>query len=145
LIGRVTRVTDGDTITVTTPDVPKLTVRIIGVDTPETRDPRKPVQCYGPESSERAKRLLNGATVRLVDDPTQSLVDRYSRDLRYVEVRSHDGSYVDYGRSTLADGYGRVYVYQNDRFERAGDYDSAQRSSKQGQLGLWGPPCNGGL
>ncbi len=62
----VTDVVDGDTIKVSNGK----TLRLIGVDTPETVDPRKPVQCFGREASARAHALLDGARVQLEYDPT---------------------------------------------------------------------------
>jgi micrococcal nuclease len=78
---KVVRVVDGDTIVVDGGTGPQ-TVRLLGIDTPETVHPEKPVQCYGPEASAYAKRLLSGRTVRLVYD--RERVDRYGRWLAYV-------------------------------------------------------------
>ena len=71
---KVRRVIDGDTFHVS--------VRIIGVDTPETRHPRKPVGFFGKEAAAFLRKLIQGKTVRLVlgHDP----VDRYGRLLSYV-------------------------------------------------------------
>jgi endonuclease YncB( thermonuclease family) len=55
--GRVTSVVDGDTFKVKLGKKVE-TVRIIGIDTPETKDPRKPVQCYGKEASKKLTKLL---------------------------------------------------------------------------------------
>ena len=75
LSGEVTRVVDGDTVKVRSRGF-ETTVRLIGIDTPETRDPSQPVQCFGPEASARAKRLLpTGRRVRLVTDDTQDARD----------------------------------------------------------------------
>ena len=68
----VLRVIDGDTFIVQIAGVTDY-VRIIGVDTPETKDPRKPVQCFGPEASAKAKELLLGKKIRLETDPTQQV------------------------------------------------------------------------
>jgi micrococcal nuclease len=80
----VVHVVDGDTIVVAFRDGRTGTVRVLGVDTPETVDPRKPVQCFGPEASAYAKAHLAGVSVRLEFDVERH--DRYGRLLAYVLV-----------------------------------------------------------
>ncbi|MEK7592015.1 MAG: thermonuclease family protein [Patescibacteria group bacterium] len=75
---RVKRVVDGDTIQLENGDK----VRYIGVNTPETVDPRRPVQCFGKEAKEKNRELVEGKLVRLVKDISET--DRYGRKLRYV-------------------------------------------------------------
>src|SRR6478672_4300390 len=60
----VLKVVDGDTIHVSA-NGKKLKIRMIGLDTPETVDPRKPVQCFGREASAQAKTILGGQSVYL--------------------------------------------------------------------------------
>lgn len=79
----VISVTDGDTLKINLNGNIE-TLRLIGIDTPETVDPRKPVQCFGQESSDKAKQLLSGKKVSLEADPTQGERDQYGRLLRYV-------------------------------------------------------------
>ena len=79
----VTNVVDGDTIQVDA-NGQRLKIRMIGLDTPETVDPRKPVQCFGREASAQAKTILGGQSVYLETDPSQDSVDRYGRTLTYV-------------------------------------------------------------
>lgn len=74
------RVIDGDTIEL----ADKRRVRYIGIDAPETVDPRKPVQCFGHEASKENKRLVEGKTVRLEKDVSET--DQYGRLLCYVYV-----------------------------------------------------------
>lgn len=73
----VTRVVDGDTIWVDRRGMNEK-IRLIGVDTPELYDPRKPVQCFGQEASDYTKALL-GQQVYLEPDPSQDSVDKYGR------------------------------------------------------------------
>jgi micrococcal nuclease len=80
----VVHVVDGDTMVVAFRGGRTATVRVLGVDTPETVDPRKPVQCFGPEASAYAKAHLTGASVRLEFDVERH--DRYGRLLAYVLV-----------------------------------------------------------
>ena len=80
---RVVKVVDGDTLDVEI-DGKIERLRLIGIDTPETVDPRKSVQCFGREASNKAKELLSGQFVNLESDETQGERDKYKRLLRYV-------------------------------------------------------------
>jgi micrococcal nuclease len=94
-------VTDGDTIRVQV-EGQRETVRLIGIDTPETKDPDEPVQCFGPEASAATQALLPRRTpVRLVRDVEPR--DQYGRLLAYVYLT--DGTFVnlDLARRGLAD------------------------------------------
>ena len=137
-------VVDGDTIKVRVRGF-ETPVRLIGIDTPETRDPRTPVQCYGPQAAAMTTRLLPvGRRVVVRADPTQATRDRYARFLGYVFVA---------GRPLAADrsvnftlvrtGRAKVYVYGGVRFAAADPYFRAQHRARRAQAGLWGPPCNG--
>lgn len=72
-------VVDGDTVKVSELG----TLKLIGIDTPETKDPRKPVQCFGVEVSNKAKELLDGKKVYLEFDPANR-IDKYGRTLAYL-------------------------------------------------------------
>src|SRR5262245_7201389 len=80
----ITRGIDGDTVVVDSIG----TVRLIGVDTPETVDPRRPVGYFGKEASEFTTRLATGKQVRLEFD--QDRTDRYGRTLAYVYLQPDD-------------------------------------------------------
>jgi micrococcal nuclease len=82
LSARVTRVVDGDTISVEFPDGSDEYVRYIGIDTPETVKPGTPVQCGGPKAHEVNDRLVYGKTVTLRFDAERR--DVYDRLLAYV-------------------------------------------------------------
>ena len=71
----VLKVVDGDTIHVDA-NGQKLKIRMIGLDTPEVVDPRKPVQCFGGEASAQAKTILGGQQVYLEIDPSQDTIDK---------------------------------------------------------------------
>ncbi len=107
-------------------------VRLIGVDTPETVDPRRPVGCYGAEASWHTKTLLPvGTAVRLERDVEAR--DRYGRLLAYVFRRS-DGMFIN--EALLRDGYGQLLtippnVAQVRRFR------AAQASARRSGAGLW--------
>ncbi len=102
----VAGVVDGDTIVVQ--DAGRgLTVRLIGVDTPETVHPDKPPQPYGKEASAFLSNLLKGENVHLVEDPNADKIDRYGHHLAYV-YRAPDGLFVN--AETIRQGYGRAYL-----------------------------------
>lgn len=128
---RVLSVTDGDTIRVDVEGV-STRVRLIGIDTPEVRDPRKPVQCFGKQASERAHELLDGRAVRLEFDPTQGRTDRYGRLLAYVWL--NDGSMVN--ESMVRDGYAHEYTY-GEPYKYRGRLKEMQRSASEAGRGLW--------
>lgn len=75
----VLRVVDGDTIDIRDEVRGRLRVRILGIDTPETKKPNSPVECWGPEATEFARSTMLGRRVALVTDPTQDRTDRYGR------------------------------------------------------------------
>ena len=134
---------DGDTIKVESRGF-ETTVRLIGIDTPETRHPSKPVQCYGPQASARAARLLPvGQQVRLVSDPTQDTRDRYGRLLAYVYKPGRSGAQGSVNFSLVRSGHAKVYVYDGVRFQHAVAFFKAQHRARKAKAGLWGPPCFG--
>ena len=143
LRGTVSDVVDGDTIKVVSRGF-ETPVRLIGIDTPETRAPGKPVQCFGPAASARTKRLLPiGQSVRLVTDPTQDTRDRYGRLLAYVYKPGRRGPNGSVNRSLVASGHAKVYVYGGVRFQYAVPFFKAQNRARRAKRGLWGPPCRG--
>ena len=109
------------------------------MDTPETVDPRKKVQCYGPEASNFAKTLLNNKIVYLESDSSQGELDKYSRKLRYVWLP--DGRMYNY--VAVLEGYAREYTY-NAKYRYQSEFISAQNSAIGNGKGLWNrSTCNG--
>ena len=134
---KVVSIVDGDTIKVSINGTTE-TLRIIGLDTPETVDPRKPVQCFGKEASNKAKELLSGKTVVLEADSTQGERDKYQRLLRYVFING-----TDYGQYMIANGYAHEYTY-NLPYKYQTEYKNAQKTAETNKLGFWSPSaCNG--
>lgn len=127
----VVRVVDGDTVIVNWEGVEE-SVRLIGVDTPETKHPSEPVGCYGPEASAFTESLLPpGASVHLQLDEEPR--DRYGRLLAYIYL--NDGTMIN--EILLTGGYGRVLTIRpNDR--HAVRFLDAERQAQAGGLGLWG-------
>lgn len=85
----VSRVVDGDTVVLTRAGK-KIKVRLIGINTPETVAPGRPVECFGREASAFAKKTLKGRKVWLEYDPVAGRTDRYGRTLAYLWLdRTH--------------------------------------------------------
>jgi micrococcal nuclease len=124
----VTRVIDGDTIEVSYRGR-DLDVRLIGVDTPETVAPGRPVECGGPAASAFTKARLDGRRVELEFDVER--LDRYGRTLAYVWV---DGRL--FNRTLVARGYARVATYPPD-VAHVDAFLAAERHARAANLGLW--------
>lgn len=129
----VTQVVDGDTIKIQIGNKIE-TVRLIGLDTPETVDPRKPVQCFGKEASNKGKELLSGRMVRIEIDPTQGKRDKYDRMLAYVF--RDDGLF--YNKFMIENGYAHEYTYNVPHRYQA-EFIAAEKSAEAAGLGLWNP------
>lgn len=135
---QVTNVVDGDTIKIDR-DGQITTLRLIGMDTPETKDPRKPVQCFGQAASDRAHTLLDGQRVRIAEDPSQDTRDKYGRLLVYVYTQ--DGTL--YNRRMIRDGYAHEYTYRVP-YQLQREFQAAERQAREQGRGLWSPStCNG--
>lgn len=135
----VSSVSDGDTIKVNVNGKIE-TVRLIGVDTPETKDPRKPVQCFGKQASDFTTQQLNGTSVRLEPDATQQERDKYGRLLRYVYMPNG----TLFNQLLVASGYAYEYTYQNNPYQFHDDFIKAQRLAQQEGRGLWSEQsCSG--
>jgi micrococcal nuclease len=132
---RVARVVDGDTIEVTLSDGAKEKVRIIGIDTPEIVDPRKPVQCFGHEASARMKELVDGRAVELQKNPSEDR-DKYGRLLRYIDLEGDD-----IGAQMIREGY--AFSYKAFAHPRLEQYNALERDARNAKRGLWGPACGG--
>ena len=135
--GTVTRVVDGDTVDVRV-DAKVERIRIIGLDTPETVDPRKAVQCFGREASAHAKELLPlGTVVTLESDPTQDRRDKYGRMLAFILFETGPGITANFTEAMIAGGYGHHYVYRRPSIY-ADAFTVAQDHAQSWGLGLWG-------
>jgi len=124
-------VVDGDTIKVNI-DGKIETLRLIGIDTPETVDPRKVVQCFGKEASDKAKGILSGKKVRLEADSTQGEYDKYNRLLRYVFLE--DGT--NFNKLMISEGYAHEYTYDLPYKYQAG-FKRAEKEAREAKKGLW--------
>lgn len=127
----VVKVVDGDTIAILM-NGKSVTLRLIGIDTPETVDPRKPVQCFGKAASDKAKELLAGKTVRLEFDASQGTLDKYGRTLAYVFLA--DG--IFFNEYMIAAGYAHEYTY-NLPYKYQVGFKEAEKRAREEKKGLW--------
>jgi micrococcal nuclease len=151
LRGRVVDVVDGDTLKVRLGGEVE-TVRLIGIDTPETRRPGAPVECGGPEATSKMLELAfarprdhdgdglfdgeggQGIEVTVRTDPTQDRRDRFARLLAYIDPALQ--------RRMLESGWAEVYVYDRKPFQRVSRFRAAERAARQAGRGVWGR-CGG--
>lgn len=128
---RVVKVVDGDTLAVLM-DGGSVTLRLIGIDTPETVDPRKPVQCFGKAASDKAKELLTAQTVRLEFDASQGTLDKYGRTLAYVFLA--DGTF--FNQYMISAGYAHEYTF-NLPYKYQKEFKEAEKTAREEKKGLW--------
>ncbi|MSW81875.1 MAG: nuclease [Actinobacteria bacterium] len=133
----VERVVDGDTIHVRI-NGDDVTVRMIGIDTPETVKPGSPVECFGPESSDFAKEALTGQSVTLELDVSQGDEDRYGRLLAYVWREAPDGSLTLFNLDAVAGGYARERQYGSVPYAWKAELAQAGLAAEAAGAGLWG-------
>ncbi len=126
----VVHVVDGDTIDVQLPGGGKERVRFIGIDTPETVDPRKSVQCYGKEASARMTELLSEKMVTLTSKPDEDK-DEYGRLLRYVFLNGQD-----VGAMMLGEGYAES-LCKKFPHPKCDLYEELQQKAIMMHLGRW--------
>jgi len=122
---KVTRVIDGDTVEIEGGE----RIRYIGIDTPETVDPRKPVQCFGVEASNKNKELVEGKEIRLEKDITDR--DKYNRLLRYVWVGD---TFINL--ELVKQGFAYSYSYPPD-IKYQDQFVNAQQEAREAKRGLW--------
>lgn len=128
------RAVDGDTIEVRIDgSLDKVKVRLLGVDTPESVDPRKPVQCFGKEASKHTASLVDGKRVRLDSDPKADEVDKYGRLLRNVILA--DGT--DLNAELVADGYAHAYLSFPLDSRRKAELTRLQNEAQAALRGFW--------
>jgi endonuclease YncB( thermonuclease family) len=131
---QVVHVVDGDTIDVSIDGQTKR-LRYIGVDTPETVDPNRPVGCYGPEASNFNKSLVEGKTVQLEKDVSET--DRFGRLLRYVYVGD---TFVN--AELVKQGYAQVATFPPD-VKYVEMFKQLEQEARAAGRGLWSTTCHG--
>ena len=128
---KIADVIDGDTVDI---DINGRTerVRLIGVNTPETKHPTKPIECFGPEASAYLTQLLpKGTTVRIERDVEAR--DRYGRMLLYLYLGSND---LFINLDLVARGYGTPMSIEPNTFHR-NDFVRAAAQAEAADVGLW--------
>ncbi len=123
---RVARVIDGDTIELESGEK----VRYIGINTPESVDPRRKVECFGKEATAFNKHLVEGRTVRLEKDVTDR--DKYGRLLRFVFLE--DKTFVN--EVLVREGYAYVSPYPPD-ISKKDSFHEAETDARTNERGLW--------
>ena len=129
---QVLRVTDGDTIHINYNGKNKK-VRLIGLDTPETKDPRKPIQCFGREATAKMTELAENKNIRLEFDKTQGERDKYGRLLAFVY--SEDSKNLAY--EMIRQGYGNEYTYNSNPYKYQNEFKEVARKAREENKGLW--------
>lgn len=135
----VLRVVDGDTVDVVDDVRGRLRVRLLGIDTPETKKPGFTIGCWGPQATDFAKSTLLGQRVALTPDPTQDRTDRYGRTLAYLDKA--DG--WDYSVEAVRSGAAKSYVYRNKPVTKYPEIATAEQEAMAARRGLWGAECHG--
>jgi micrococcal nuclease len=131
----VQRVIDGDTLVARFDHGETATIRMLGVNTPETVDPRKPVQCFGKEASNFTKSALDGKLIRLDPDPQADERDKYGRLLRNITLE--DGT--DYNAELVQQGYAQAYLSFPLDPVRKKQLSDLQKEAKDAERGMWAP------
>lgn len=126
---KIIEVIDGDTVALDSGEH----VRYIGIDTPETKHPRKGIECFGKKASDKNAELLLGKTVRLEKDVSER--DRYDRLLRLVYLPTEQGELFinDY---LVRQGYARAVTFPPD-VTYADRFREAQKEAQANNRGLW--------
>ena len=126
----VVRVVDGDTLILDG----KERVRLMGVDTPETVHPNKPVEYYGKEASAFTKKLCEGKSVSLEYDWQRQ--DKYGRTLAYIYLE--DGTFVN--AEIVKQGYGHAYT--RFPFKYLDEFREYEKEARENGKGLWAVESN---
>ena len=133
----VVRVRDGDTIVVDIATLTNVPVRLLGVDTPEDVDPRKPVQFYSLQAASFTKHMLTGKRVYLTYGAHKYGV--FHRMLAYVWVKSGD-KYVMFNALLIINGYGRYYPKYKFRKDYMDLFAKFQQYAQEHNMGMWQEP-----
>lgn len=128
--GVVQKIIDGDTIVVFLENN-EVTVRVIGIDTPETAVSPEGEQCYGEEATDYATSLLLGKTVTVSTDETQDVYDKYGRLLAYISV---DNS--DFGQQLIENGFAKEFTYRFP-YQKQVLYRTLESEAKKTSVGIW--------
>lgn len=134
----VLHVVDGDTLDADLDGIGKVRIRMLGVNTPETVDPRKTVECFGKSASDFSKQtLMVGKRIQLAEDPQADERDKYGRLLRNVILE--DGT--DFNALLVQEGYAYAYLGFPLDPQRKVQLKRLEIMAKTEKRGLWGADC----
>ncbi len=139
IAARVVEIVDGDTVKVFTSSDGKLTVRLLGIDTPELetslRARREGVaDCLAVEASAALSGLIAGKDIKLELDTNKDSYDKYGRMLAYIFV---DGANIN--QQMIEQGYAYEYTYRAEQYKYQKQFKSAQKQAEAKRVGLWAP------
>lgn len=126
----VKKVIDGDTIELSSGEK----VRYIGIDTPETVDPRRAVGCFGKEASDENKKLVEGKTIMLVKDISEK--DKFDRLLRLVYLKQNNGNLIFVNDFLIRQGFAKASTYPPD-VKFSAQFVEAEKEARDSSRGLW--------
>lgn len=151
---KITKVIDGDTVDIVRVDGENFSngkktnsVRLIGINSPETVDPRKPVECFGKEASAYLKDLANGKEAALEIDNSQGIYDKYGRALAYIYIKTSgvkDENFLMLNSEMIKNGYAYQYTYDLP-YKYQEEFKLLEIDARKNNLGLWSPETCGGL
>jgi micrococcal nuclease len=121
------------------------------MDTPETVDPRKPIECFGPEASAEAKRIFSSSLgsssveIYVEKDPAAGDYDIYGRLLAYIfppqSAIENDGAPfpdgLSYNEYMIQKGFAREYTYMNEPYKYQSQFKADQKTAKKAVIGVW--------
>lgn len=137
--GTVVRVVDGDTVRfLEDGQRDDISVRLIGINTPETVAPGRPVECFGPEASQFAKQELDGARVLLELDPSQGETDRFDRTLGFIWTVTDEGEPLAlFNLESVRGGFAEERQYGKPAAWQP-EFVEAEQLARAENAGLWG-------
>lgn len=136
---KVVHIVDGDTIDIEK-DGKKIRIRLLGINSPESVDPRRTVECYGKEAKNFMLELVRDKKVEIVLDSSKPEKDEYQRVLAYVFTE--EGVFVN--RQMIERGYAYEYTYKSEKYKYQDDFKLAQKQAREGGFGLWAQDtCSG--
>lgn len=127
----VVRAVDGDTFELSVSG----TVRLVGVDTPESVKPGASVECHGKAAADAAARLT-GKIVRVELDDIAGEYDRYGRRLVYLWYLQ-DGTWIHYNLEAIENGDARSYAFANQQYLHREAFERAEQQARADRIGLW--------
>lgn len=151
---KISSVVDGDTLYIERLDGEKvegvnekIKVRLIGINSPETVDPRKPVECFGKEASKYLKSIADGRVAAIELDPSQGKLDKYGRLLAYVYVKNSgvkDNNISFINEEMIKNGYAYEYTYSAP-YMYMDQFKYFQQIAEANYIGLWSTNTCSGL